>query len=304
MKKGFITDPGFGTRPNSQRLINNDGSFNLKRKGLPWGTPVNIYHNLISMSWSRFILLTVSAYISVNFLFAFIYFLLPEGELIGIVHKEGHKLFGEYFFFSAQTLTTVGYGRVNPVGPIAGYITSLESMTGLMIFALATGLIYGKFSRPMAKILYSKEAIIAPYQGGRALMFRIANLRNTQIVDLNAKVLVSWVDEEKGIRQYRRIGLERDSVDFFPTTWTIVHPVTEESLLWEKKSEDLGKMHIEIMVLIRGFDQTFSQTVYSQYSYVGDEILWGARFRSIYENATEQITVDLKKISDYEYVIL
>jgi len=156
-------DLGFGVKVSSQkrRLINKDGTFNVERKGLPFFESLSFYHSLVEMSWLKFNGLVVLAYIVINFLFACLYMLIGINHLGGIISKSLIDQFLDAFFFSGQTITTVGYGVIHPVGFWASTISLAESMTGLLGFALATGLLYGRFSRPNAKILYSKNSIIA-----------------------------------------------------------------------------------------------------------------------------------------------
>ncbi len=138
------------------------------------------------------------------------------------------------FFFSVQTFTTVGYGAMNPEGISANLIAGLCALTGLITFALVTGLVYARFSRPKAQVLFSSNAIIAPYKSGKAVMFRIANMRNNQIINLETKFLMCWIAENEGhkIRKYDSLNLERSNAFMFPLNWTIVHPIDEKSPMW------------------------------------------------------------------------
>src|SRR6185437_84976 len=169
-------DMGLGTRTTGrgERMINQDGSFNVERRGLSYFEEKGIYHWVIAMPWSRFMLLLFGGYIVINLVFASLYMAAGLQNLDGMKAVSSGGKFLEAFFFSAQTFTTVGYGRLNPVGVLSNIIASTESLCGLMALALATGILYGRFSRPSAKILFSHNAIIAPYQDMTAFMFRIA----------------------------------------------------------------------------------------------------------------------------------
>ncbi|WP_245446925.1 ion channel [Mucilaginibacter celer] len=194
-------DLGFGTQPviKSQPVINKDGSINVKRTGLPFFNTSNNYHSLITMSWRKFWVIVFSAYFVVNIIFAVIYFSLGSDVLDGKSGSSDFDRFMDAFFFSAQTISTVGYGHISPKGIIPNTIAALESMMGLLAFALATGLLYGRFSRPSAKIMYSRNVLIAPYRdGGKGLMFRLANQRKNILIDLEMEVVFSYNDEENG----------------------------------------------------------------------------------------------------------
>ena len=199
------------------------------------------------------------------------------------------------FFFSAQTLSTVGYGAMSPRGLAANVLSSLESMVGLMGFALATGLLFGRVSRPSARIAFSERMAIAPYQDGWSLQFRIVNKRSNSLMELEAKMLLMTVDGPK--REYMILKLERPSVYFFPLTWTIVHPIEPDSPLQGKTAADLAKLQAEVLILIKGYDDTFSQTVHARYSYRYDEIEWQARFQPAFHVDPEgDLVLEINKV--------
>ena len=216
-----------------------------------------------------------------NTIFATVYVLLGAENLQSVDRGgTGTGPFLHAFFFSAETLTTVGYGHIAPVGIATTSVAVFEGMVGVLSFALATGLLYGRFSRPSARILYSGQAIIAPYQGLDSLQLRIANKRSNVLMELDANVILMTVENVEGElrRKFTELPLERNHVNFIPVTWTIVHPITEASPLYRKTGEDLERLQAEIIVLIKAFDETFSQVVHSRYSYRHEEIVWGARF--------------------------
>jgi inward rectifier potassium channel len=278
MKKESF-DPGLTTQFSGElrRTINADGSFNVKRTGLRW-RDANPYLMLIDTTWPRFLLVVMLGFLAVNFIFASLYLTIGIENLKGLESDMGP--FANAFFFSVHTLTTVGYGNVYPQGPWANAISSLEAASGLMVFAIATGLLYGRFSRPSARIVYSKKAIVAPYQDGTSLQFRVANARSNTLMNMEARVLLMTVDAKDGElkRNFIDLPLERPKIYFFALTWTIVHPIDEASPLFGKSHEDLARISGELLILIQGFDDTFSQVVHSRYSYRHDEIVWGAKF--------------------------
>lgn len=298
---------GFGTKATEQgqRLINGDGSFNLKREGLPFFRSYELYHKLISMSWTKFLLLVVSGYVLVNILFAFIYLGIGIEHLTGIEKSSLLHNFGEAFFFSSQSITTVGYGRIAPLGASASAVAAVESMIGLLGFALVTGLLYGRFSRPQAKILYSNNAIVAPYKNSTGFMFRIANKRDNLLIEAEAQLLVALKIEKDGkfSRVFKPLSLELNKINFFNLSWTVVHPINEESPLYGITSEDLKESDAEFIILIKAFDDTFSQTVYSRSSYKYDEVIFDVKYVPMisYEKGINKL--HLNKISEVEKVV-
>lgn len=303
MKKESF-DPGLTTQFSGdlRRTINADGSFNVKRTGLRW-RDANPYLMLIDSTWPRFFLIVAAAFLVINMIFAGLYVALGVSHLKGL--ESDMSGFENAFFFSVHTLTTVGYGNVYPDGPWANVVSSAEAATGLMVFAVATGLLYGRFSRPSARILYSKNALIAPYQDGTALQFRVANARTNTLMNMEAKVLLMTVDSSDGElrRKFVDLPLERPQIYFFALTWTIVHPIDESSPLFGKTAEDLRRMSAEILILLQGFDDTFSQVVHSRYSYPHHEFIWGARFLPSFKVDTKGgLVVEVDRIDETKLV--
>jgi inward rectifier potassium channel len=186
-------DLGIGARVadlSAQRLLNRDGTFNTERRGLGWVGYLSLYNTLLTMSWPAFVLLLGAFYLVANALFAAAYLLGGPGALNGPAGLSIPEQFVQNFFFSVQTMSTVGYGHIVPASVYANVLMTLQSMIGLIGLALATGLIFARFSRPTAKIVFSRNAVIAPYRGRTCLEFRIANKRKNEIVDLVAKVIL------------------------------------------------------------------------------------------------------------------
>jgi inward rectifier potassium channel len=297
-------DPGLTTKYSGElrRIVNPDGSFNVKRTGLRW-RDTNPYLMLIDTTWTRFLLVVLLGFLTVNMIFACFYMLIGIQNLKGLESDMGP--FANAFFFSVHTLTTVGYGNVYPQGPWANVLSSLEAATGLMVFAIATGLLYGRFSRPSARIVYSKNALIAPYQDGTSLQFRITNARRNVLMNMEARVMLMTVDTSNGehSRSYIDLPLERRSIYFFALTWTVVHPIDSASPFFGKTREDLAKLSAELLVLIEGFDDTFSQVVHSMYSYRHDEMVWGARFTPAFTVDTNgDLVVEVDRINEMKLV--
>ena len=299
-------DLGLGTKVSNQtqRMINRDGSFNVERRGLSFFQSLSVYHTLIRTSWTNFNVLLVGSFVTLNGFFTMLYLLIGFEHLLGASGASLANRIAETFFFSTQTFTTVGYGRISPEGFWANSVATFESMAGWLYFAMTAGLFYGRFSRPHARIIFSRNAIIAPYRGGSAFEFRIANERNNQLIEVEAQVLVSRQERRNGQtkRQFYPLTLERTQVTFFPLTWTIVHPIDEASPLFGATQENLAESDAEFLILLKAFDDTFSQTVHARSSYKHDEVMVGAKFRTIYgTNAKGKTTVDLHKIHDVEH---
>jgi inward rectifier potassium channel len=297
---------GFGTKTSTQkaRMINHDGSFNIHRIGQSMWDSTSIYHALITMKWHKFYLFILSYFILVNVIFAVTYYCIGIEGLRGLEGTTELDKFLEAFYFSTQTISTVGFGRLSPGSHATSSIAAVESLLGLLGFAVVTGLIYGRFSRPKARILFSEKAILAPFKNGTAFQFRIANrMRNSQITDIEARVTIAKFEMENGvpIRRFRQLELEIKRIIFFPMAWTINHPIDENSPLYGMTIEDIKKAEGEFLILLNGFDDTFSQNVSARYSYTCDELISGAKFISIFgQNKEGEITQDLSRIHDIE----
>lgn len=267
-----------------RRAINKDGSFNVNRRGGSW-RDIHPYLHLINVGWCTFFGLVFVAYVLMNSIFAVIYFFLGPGQLMGADAPTEFGRFLNDFFFSAHTLTTVGYGTLAPGSIATNAIAAFEAMVGLMGFALATGVLFGRVAKPSAKIGFSERAVIAPYQDRTSLQFRIVNRRSNVLMELTASVILMTVEGPPGklARKFQTLTLERDSVYFFPLTWTVVHPIDETSLLYGKTPAELEALQAEVLILIKGFDDTFSQTVNARYSYRYDEVEWNTKFAPAFE---------------------
>jgi inward rectifier potassium channel len=298
-------DLGFGSQPvmKSQPLLNRDGSVNVRRKGVSIFNTADNYHNLIRMGWGKFWLLVLSGYVVVNIIFAFIYMALGSDNLYGADGSTGLDHFFNAFFFSAQTMSTVGYGHISPKGMAANSVAALESMLGLLAFALATGLLYGRFSRPSAKISYSKNILVAPYQGdGKGLMFRLANLRKNILIGLSVEVIFSYNEDVDGkpVRRFFPLELERKQVSILTISWTVVHPLDDNSPLRDMTPEELKRTEASFSILLKAFDDTFSQTVHSRAAYYFSDIVWNAKFTPTFDRDDDgTIVLDLSKLHDY-----
>lgn len=295
-------DFGLGEKASAgaYRSLNKDGSFNVKKKNVPFFERINFFHDLVSMSWRRFFAIIFLIYISINLLFATIYLMIGAEDLTGIQGSTPLDVFIEAFFFSAQTITTLGYGRVAPVGLLDNIVAAVESLLGLLSFALATGLIYGRFSKPSAKIKYSNPAVIAPYQDINGFMFRVVNPHANQLMEVEVTVAMSAQRENSDQRDFFTLDLERPKVAFMPSTWTVVHPISDSSPLYGLTEEEVLAKDVEIIIMMKAFDESFSQTVYSRSSYKASEIRWGHKFVYLITRENERINVDISRIDETE----
>jgi inward rectifier potassium channel len=298
---------GFGNKAKSVRLLKHDGTFNVRRTGLPFFQNLHIYHALIEMSWLKFAAITLLFYSFMNVTFALLYVWVGIEHLSGVSGNTILEKFWEAFFFSAQTLTTVGYGRISPEGFATSMIAAVESMIGLMGFALITGILYGKFSRPTARIIFSEKAIIAPYKDINAFEFRIVNERKNQLIEVEVQVLISMNKLIDGQRKnvFLDLPLETKKVNFFPLPWTIVHAIDENSPFFGIAAQELIEAAAEFIIMVKAYDDTFSQNIYKRYSYTAAEIIWGAKFNVIYKNDEDGVVnLMMDKFQEIELVSL
>ncbi|MEY8758367.1 ion channel [Chryseobacterium tongliaoense] len=294
---------GFGSNA-SGRFINKDGLPNVQRRGVNVFNRLSWYHTMLNLSTFRFLSYLVIAYIAVNLLFAMIYFLIGVEHLTGIDKSTPSNEFIDVFFFSSQTFTTVGYGRIAPVGFTASLVATFEAFLGLLTFAIATGLFYGRFSRPRAYLRFSDIAVVAPFKDLTALMFRLAPYKNNALTD--ADVIVSTAIEvmEDGVPKsnFYRLETQLSKINTLALNWTVVHKIDENSPFYGFSEGDFKNTDIEIIVQVRAFDEVFSNTVVQRSSYVTDEIIYGAKFTPMYYPDKENIStiLDLDKINEYQ----
>jgi inward rectifier potassium channel len=297
-------DPGLGEKfsGRTQRAIKPDGTFNVRRQGGPHRH--DPYQWLIQMGWGEFIGVVVGFFIVLNAVFALGYQALGLENLPGV--SGPHTPWGDFLsclFFSIQTFTSVGYGHVYPAGNAAGALSSLEALTGVLTFALATGLLYGRFSRPTARLLFTRRAIISrrPDTNLPCLQFRLANQRSNTLIDISIRVLLRSLDAQTGNYRYNFLPLERDNVSLLPLSWTLVHDITPDSPLHGLSAADYQAQDFELLVLVKAYDDTFAQDVHARFSYIYTEIDWERRFVRAYHVAPDGVAViDLDKLDATE----
>ncbi|MGB0059698.1 ion channel [Candidatus Binatus sp.] len=254
----------------------------MKGDGAIHGAPTRIfedlYHFLVTTSWPALIGLIAAAFTLANLLFATGYY-LDQG-----IENAHSGSFADMFFFSVQTMATIGYGKMEPVTLFSNILVSIEALTGLLALALMTGLVFSKFSRPTARVRFSRKVVIGPRDGANSLMIRAANLRANRIVEADMHVVLARQEvtvEGDTIRRLYDLPMTRSRSAMFALSWTAVHPISTGSPLFGQTRESLANCAAEIIVSIIGLDETFSQTVHARHTYELDEIVWGARFADV-----------------------
>lgn len=313
MAKGFrkkirqenTENSGFGSRA-SGRFINKDGLPNVRRRGVNVLNRLSWYHTMLNLSSFRFITYLVVMYILINLVFACIYYLIGVEHLTGIDKSNPLDEFIDVFFFSSQTFTTVGYGRIAPVGFMASLVATFEAFLGLLTFAIATGLFYGRFSRPRAYLRFSDIAVIAPFQDATALMFRLAPYKNNALTDADVTLSTAIEINEEGVvkSNFYRLETQLSKINTLALNWTVVHKIDENSPFLGFSADDFKNTNIEIIVHVRAFDEVFSNTVVQRSSYVSNEIIYGAKFVAMYypDKEKDSTVLDLDKINEYQKV--
>jgi inward rectifier potassium channel len=304
-------DTGFGTNASNYggRFINRDGTFNLRKEGMPFLQRYSIYHSMLTLPRWKFVALILAFYFVINLAFTVLYLLVGVDQLQGVIATTNWGKFKEAYFFSTETFTTVGYGRVNPVGDGANFVASIEAMSGFLSFALATGLMFGRFARPRAYLVFSDHALVSPFKTATALMFRFASYKDKHtLTDVEIRVNIGLQvqkDDGSGAEyRYYDLALERTKVESLPMNWTVVHPIDDKSPLQGFTYEDMQVADVEIYVLIRGFDDVYSNLVQQRTSYTYHEIKYNRKFIPMYRESDNGNTtiLELHKVNEYEEI--
>ncbi len=282
----------------SSGYLNRDGSLNAVRKGVRPHLFSDLYHYLLSMSWPAFFALVVFVYLVLNTLFASLYFSCGPSGLDGL---DGSRLsfFWECFFFSVQTIATIGYGHVHPVGALSNSIVAVEALVGILGIAIITGLLFSRFSRPTARILFSNVALMTKEGKRDCLVFRIANERKSQITEGRLHVVMLKEGMTEDGEEYRKIHdlkLERNFSPVFALTWTAIHWIDEQSPLYGMDREKWKEESAEILVSLMGTDEIFAQPIYARHAYRLEDIVWNGRFEDIIVLKDSHIEMHLDRI--------
>ncbi len=299
-KKSILhEDSGFGRSfsSKSERVLTSKNEFNIDRIGTP---AISLFHELLQLNWSYILILIFVFYLLINFLFAGIYFLIgPEG-LQGMNVGNDLSNFMQCYFFSVQTFTTVGYGALHPTGFWSSAVAGIEALCGLLTFAIITGLVYSKFSKPNFKFLYSEKLLIAPYKDGSGAMFRVVNPHRQKLLDIEATMIYTYFPKGQNTRFFRTLELEIKKISMFPISWTINHPITDQSPLYGLKQADFKEMKVEFITLLSAYDEESGRTIKKLNSYHYSEIECNAKFLPMvgYENG--KTLLFLNKVSEYQ----
>lgn len=252
----------------------------MRRRGMPRSGLSDLYHNLITMKWRWLLLLVVGWYGALNCAFALLYMVQP-----GSVEHAAEDSFSDHFFFSVQTMATIGYGKMVPRTDLANALVAVEALIGMLGVACATGIIFSKFSRPAARVMFSEHAVIAPRDGVLCLMFRVGNERSTQIVEASMTVAL-LMDELTGegerLRKFHELVLQTSRTPVFALSWTAIHSVDPSSPLHGLTHQRMVEGHHELIVSLVGIEETTGQQVHARHVYTVGSILWNRRLAEMY----------------------
>lgn len=260
--------------------------------GIPGFQFGDFYHALLTARWIPFLAIVAGGYLCVNVLFGWLYQLDPQAI-------NGGEGFHDTFFFSIQTMSTIGYGAMSPASTYGHFLVTLQSLLSLFGLATATGLMFARISRPTARVMFSHRAIIAPHNGIPTLMFRVANQRRNQIVEARIQVTLvrnQVTQEGERMRRLYDLHLTRTTTPIFSLTWTVMHPIEAHSPLFGVTPAEMARDQTEIIITLTGLDDTFNQTIHARHFFLAQEILWNHRFRD-----TLIIHPDGKRTIDYSH---
>ncbi|MCF4969059.1 ion channel [Nostoc sp. CMAA1605] len=288
------------TKPKKQRpsprihIKFNNGQFEILGMGAWYSYWRDPYHLLLTIPWSGFIIVLCSVYVAINTFFALLY--LAGGDCIANAQPGS---FLDKFFFSVQTLASIGYGAMYPKTTYANIIVTIEAMIGLIGIAVMTGLAFARFSRPTARVIFSSVAVITPYEGVPTFMFRTANQRRNFILEAHMRVYLMRDEitaEGTAIRRFHDLKLVRNQTPSFSLSWLLMHPIDEFSPFYGMTAEQLLQTNTSIVISLSGIDETVSQVVHARHIYAADNIIWNSRFVDIFHH-----TKDGHRYIDYKH---
>ncbi|WP_341732326.1 ion channel [Microcoleus sp. EPA2] len=276
------------------RLVSRKGQFalNVVRLGLPRLHLADLYHGLLTLSWPKFFILISLLYVLTNSLFAIAY--LAGGNCIANARPGS---FPDAFYFSVQTMATIGYGSMYPRTDYANTIVAVQAFFALWGVAMVTGLAFSRFSKPTARVIFSRVAAIAPFNGVPTLMYRTANQRFNQILEAQQRATLirdEVTSDGDYMRRFYDLTLVRSQSPIFALTWTVMHVIDENSPLYKLSAKDLIEQQAEIVITLTGIDETVSQTIHARHSFVASEILWNMKFVDIISRTPQG-----KRVVDY-----
>lgn len=304
MAKKTFTTSGFGEKFTSdpKPIMGPDGQFNVTKIG---GRPRTLYQHLILYSWPKFLIIVLFFYLSINALFALTYQLVGIEHLSGIPRGTVYTNYLYCFFFSIQTFTTVGYGAIAPIGIGANIVATIEAVSGILAFALVTGMLYGRFATPNTRLRFSKNVLVVPTEGGKELHFQFVNERQEMLLHPEIQVLVKLNEKTANtyVRRFYELPLRINKIVFFPLNWRVVHVIDENSPLFEMTQGELLEKEVELLILVQAYDNVFRQTVYAWSEYTSTNFLFNARFLPAYgSDNTGQTIMNLDDIDKFELV--
>lgn len=308
--KNFTSDPttGFGTRGTDagSRFYRKDGNVNVIRRGVNILNGVSWYHTMLALPRWKFWTILLCIYLLVNLFFGSVYYAVGVEKLAGIKPMSPLENFGEALFFSAQTFTTVGYGHISPAGFTTSWIAALEAFLGVLSFALASGLFYGRFSKPRPYLYFSDVALLSPYKEGKALMLRTVPYKNNHLTEAEVKLTLALRTPQNGElkNSFYSLKVEFEKINSLTLNWTIVHPINEESPLHDLTLADLKESKAEVLVYLKAYDEVFANYVVARTSYIADELVDNARFKPMYHSSPDgnATILNVHHLNNYEII--
>ncbi len=287
------------SREEQARTLQRSGRYNIVRRGVPAPRLRDLYHRLLGSSWMWLVTVLVTGYTAVNAVFAGLYLALGDA-----IENARPGSFADAFFFSVQTMATIGYGKLVPRGVVANALVTAEALIGLGGLAVATGLLFAKFSRPTARVMFSRSAVVAMRNGVPRLMFRVANERDSMIVEAQMNVVLVRTEktaEGEVVRRFYDLTLERGRTPIFPMTWTVSHILGPESPLHGLSEATLRDGEVELICSLTGTEELFASTIHARFSYAARDILHGHRFVDILSTEEDgRRSIDYARFHDTE----
>jgi inward rectifier potassium channel len=280
-------------RPRASRTLARDGTYNIERRGIPRRRlTYDAYHRLLVLPWRWLIAVVTAFYLTVNALFALAY--LGIGNAIENARPGS---FEDAFFFSVQTMATIGYGKLAPSGLGGNILVTIQSILGIAMVAVLTGLVFAKFSRPTSRVVFSRYAVVTTQNGLPTLLFRVANERDSLIVEAKIRVVVIKTErtrEGATLRRFHDLKLARSETPIFPLSWTVSHVVDDESPVKGLAAPPPYDEDLEILCTLAGTEEPFAQTLHARFSYTAEEIRHAHKFVDIVS-----VGDDGRRIVDY-----
>lgn len=285
----------------SARSLRRDGTLNIDSRSYGRTVFSDLYHILMSASWFKLLGLITAVFFTINLIFGTAFFLAGDQALEGLQSNGLLSRWMDCVFFSVQTFATIGYGKLSPATLPAHFLVTGEALIGLLSVAMMTGMIFARFSRPTARVVFSDKILFGDMDGQPVLMFRMANARLNQIVEAQVRVVLLKTEITKeglSFREFYDLKLERSNSPLFSMSWTVVHPIDSESPVYGLSKEQILESDIEFMVTLTGTDETFLQSVYARMAYSVDDFLWNAHFSDMISRTPEgRIHIDIAAIN-------